>query len=332
MRRGSSEQNERFMSLLHSERELSTTTSRSLVLALVAVGLLLVIVLLSELSDQRMKRRLTDTTKALSNYKTGMALLGGSCIGFRATHSCSPYGYRAPDHDKGCMVKIGAKVSGFCECSGNVIVEKACGEVPEKGFMCAERCQQGVADASIKTARWTRQNATKVALEGAELKVAVVMVVLGVDGQLGRVLHSIRRFDRAVNRALRYPYIIFDTRVCSALAQGDLSRATHRAECVAIEASHWQQPPLNPSVMRTLVRKHGGNHAFMVPRHLHRWFAGFVQKQSILAEFDYYWRLDVDTFFHCSFPYNPVAEMNKKGQKIGFFMTGRENAKAASNV
>ena len=68
-------------------------------------------------------------------------LLGGealSCIGWRSTRGCNPYGPRDSKKNFPCTEKIAADVSGYCVCEDNVHVAlSGCGH---ETFTCKERC------------------------------------------------------------------------------------------------------------------------------------------------------------------------------------------------
>jgi len=65
------------------------------------------------------------------------------CEAWRQTGNCDPDGEREPDSDKGCLKRIPAGSSGFCECVGGGVVKFTC---DHSGFTCNEQCEQRPTD------------------------------------------------------------------------------------------------------------------------------------------------------------------------------------------
>ena len=63
---------------------------------------------------------------------------------------------------------------------------------------------------------------------------------------------------------------------------------------------------------RSQVRKgvlYGGRESY---HHMCRYFSGFFQLHPLLADVDYYWRVEPDVHFYCDLAYDPFRYMHQQ--------------------
>ncbi len=51
--------------------------------------------------------------------------------------------------------------------------------------------------------------------------------------------------------------------------------------------------------------------------HMCRFYSGFFQLHPMLAEFDYYWRMEPDVHYYCDLDYDPFVFMEEQGIQYG---------------
>ena len=51
---------------------------------------------------------------------------------------------------------------------------------------------------------------------------------------------------------------------------------------------------------------YGGRESY---HHMCRYFSGFFFRHPVLAEFDYYWRMEPDVYYYCDLDYDPFLYM-----------------------
>ena len=55
---------------------------------------------------------------------------------------------------------------------------------------------------------------------------------------------------------------------------------------------------------------YGGRESY---HHMCRYFSGFFFRHPVLAEFDYYWRMEPDVYYYCDLDYDPFLFMQVRG-------------------
>ena len=51
---------------------------------------------------------------------------------------------------------------------------------------------------------------------------------------------------------------------------------------------------------------YGGRESY---HHMCRYFSGFFFRHPVLADFDYYWRMEPDVYYYCDLDYDPFLFM-----------------------
>eukprot|EP00754_Rhynchopus_humris_P036527 Rhum_TRINITY_DN18642_c0_g1::Rhum_TRINITY_DN18642_c0_g1_i1::g.167845::m.167845/K10967/KTR1_3; alpha 1,2-mannosyltransferase len=266
----------------------------------------------------------------------------GRCIAFRRTDTCSPYGFRDVDRDATCWAVIPHQISGYCECQGGVVVEKACTQKdhPARPFVCAQKCveaahvrapppvqaqAQAQADAASEARREAllkiHGDAAVDSEEGRRLRVALVLVAMQLPEQVPWVEHLLRRFELMANQRLQYPYYIFDRKDWPSHLTAPIRSAVSTNVHFPVLSGHhnWKVLTMKPQDVRKLTRQFGPS--AIAEAQISRWWAGRIQHVPEMEHYDYFWRLNREMFLLCPILYNPVLKMQQLQKKVGSFST-----------
>ena len=89
-----------------------------------------------------------------------------------------------------------------------------------------------------------------------------------------------------------------------------------KAKCLygKIPAEHWSYPDWISPEAAAAARQHmKEEHVLYAAResyhHMCRYYSGFFHKHPLLAEFDYYWRMEPDVHYYCDLDYDPFLFM-----------------------
>ncbi len=88
-----------------------------------------------------------------------------------------------------------------------------------------------------------------------------------------------------------------------------------------IPADEWSLPPWiaeadAKAALVDMSRRHvlyGGRESY---HHMCRYFSGFFFKHPLLAEFDYYWRMEPDVKYYCDLDYDPFVFMQVRSRVV----------------
>ena len=81
-----------------------------------------------------------------------------------------------------------------------------------------------------------------------------------------------------------------------------------------IPAEHWSYPAwISPGDAAAARQRMKEEHVLYAGResyhHMCRYYSGFFHKHPLLAEFDYYWRMEPDVHYYCDLDYDPFLYM-----------------------
>lgn len=171
-------------------------------------------------------------------------------------------------------------------------------------------------------------------LQPGEKRLRAAFVVLAQNGDTADVVLSMTRLLRRFNNTkTRYPWVF--------LNDGDFSEEFRNATTAAaagptrygkIGKEHWGYPPWVPERKAAQARKqqvhdgvlYGGRESY---HHMCRWYSGFFQHHPLLADIDYFWRVEPDVHFYCDLAYDPFRYMHQHGVKYGFTLAVLEGPK-----
>ena len=97
---------------------------------------------------------------------------------------------------------------------------------------------------------------------------------------------------------------------------GDRTKAATKSETkyALIPEKYWSYPawvtPEDAAAAREKMAKdwvlYGARESY---HHMCRFFSGFIHKMDVLAEYDYYWRMEPDVHYYCDLGYDPFLYM-----------------------
>ncbi|KAJ1974478.1 hypothetical protein H4R34_004703 [Dimargaris verticillata] len=153
-------------------------------------------------------------------------------------------------------------------------------------------------------------------------------VVLVRNREIHDLRKSMREIEDRFNRKYNYPYVFLNdkpfTDEFKTLAQTMTKANTTFGQ---IPQEHWGYPPwidVNEAAKTRIKMKHviyGSNEAY---RHMCRYQSGFFFRHPLLAEYDYYWRIEPGVKFFCDIDYDPFLLMQERKIKYGFTISIHE--------
>ncbi|KAK9449053.1 putative alpha-1,2-mannosyltransferase [Limtongia smithiae] len=159
-------------------------------------------------------------------------------------------------------------------------------------------------------------------------KAALVMLVRNSEVHEART--AIRSVEDRFNKRFHYPWIFLNDRPFSSefirmtknLVSGNVSYGR-------VPPQHWSMPSWIDrqkarECMRIMGSKkvvYGSSESY---RHMCRFFSGFFYKHELLADLEYYWRVEPDTTLFCDVEYDPFTFMRENNKKYGFVISLKE--------
>lgn len=152
------------------------------------------------------------------------------------------------------------------------------------------------------------------------------------------VIESIKSVERHFNRWYHYPYVF--------LNDGDFSEnfkltiqnyTSSPVKFGKIDKSMWGYPDwVDHEVAREGIRKqgdaaimYGGMESY---HHMCRFYSGFFYKHELLAEYEWYWRVEPEIKYFCDLTYDPFLEMIKNNKTYGFTIAVKELRETVPNI
>ncbi|WVR05196.1 hypothetical protein IAU60_002208 [Kwoniella sp. DSM 27419] len=178
-----------------------------------------------------------------------------------------------------------------------------------------------VGGDGMPTADDLRDN--KAALDGRR-KANAVFVVLARNSDLWPFLESMRQMEDRFNHWAQYDYVFLNEEDFS----DEFKRYTQsqtKAKCHygKIEPEHWYQPDWIDEDKATKAREEMIRkkviYGHSVPyRNMCRFNSGFFFRHPLLADYDYYWRIEPSVRFFCDLNYDPFLVMQDEKKVYGF--------------
>ncbi|KAJ1928440.1 alpha 1,2-mannosyltransferase 2.4.1 [Tieghemiomyces parasiticus] len=155
-----------------------------------------------------------------------------------------------------------------------------------------------------------------------------VFVILARNHELFGLGRSLQQLEQRFNHQFNYPYVFlndepFDDdfkRVAAAVVSGNVSFGL-------IPKEHWSYPSwidLNKAAAGRKKLKniiYGPSESY---RHMCRFNSGFFFHHPLLAQYEYYWRVEPDVDFTCNIDYDPFVYMQERSLKYGFTISLHE--------
>ncbi|KAJ2696515.1 alpha 1,2-mannosyltransferase 2.4.1 [Coemansia sp. IMI 209128] len=186
-----------------------------------------------------------------------------------------------------------------------------------------------------KREKYLAGNTTSTGNNNTLLRAAIVALVR--DSDLDGICATIRQVEDRFNREFGYPYILLNDEDFTQEFM-DSVRAVAEAKVYfgKLPASHRR---LSPYVTEEKVKAaleqnknrclYGGSYSY---RLMCRYRFGFIHKHPLLANLDYYWRIEPGAKYYCNIPYDPFRFMRDKNIVYGFTITPTEKNKAVETL
>lgn len=159
------------------------------------------------------------------------------------------------------------------------------------------------------------------------------MLMLARNEELYSVLQSVRRIQDRFNNRFHYPWTFLNDVPFTADFKEQVRGMTKgsAAHFGLINETQWSVPAwvdlsqaqaaMDAYVAQGVI--YGGSLSY---RHMCRFNSGFFFHHPLLLKYDYYWRVEPDTHYHCDVLADPFEFMRREGKVYGFVMSMYEYA------
>jgi alpha 1,2-mannosyltransferase len=152
-------------------------------------------------------------------------------------------------------------------------------------------------------------------------------VILVRNSELKGWLSSMRSLEDRFNRKFNYPYVFLnDKNFTEEFKTAVRSHTKAEVKFGLIPKNHWGLPSWIDrqkfdKVLKEAKYMYGDSESY---RHMCRYESGFFYQHPLLAEYDYYWRVEPDVEFYCDINYDPFKFLHENNLKYGFTITMTE--------
>ncbi|KAK3301770.1 glycosyltransferase family 15 protein [Chaetomium strumarium] len=165
-----------------------------------------------------------------------------------------------------------------------------------------------------------------------------VFVVLARNKELDGVVQSLKSIERHFNRWYHYPYVFLNDGDFNQTFMDTVKNYTSsEVKFGKVGPDMWGFPDwVDPKVAKEGIAKQGDN-AIMYGgmesyHHMCRFYSGFFYKHPLLADYDWYWRLEPEIKYFCDITYDPFIEMIKHNKTYGFTIAVKELRETVPNI
>ena len=153
------------------------------------------------------------------------------------------------------------------------------------------------------------------------------ILMLVRNSELEGALDSMRSLEDRFNNKYHYDWTFLnDVPFDQDFIEATTAMASGKAQYALIPPEDWNRPTwINETFFEERLREmeddgvlYGGSKSY---RNMCRFNSGFFFKQSILDDYDYYFRVEPNVKYYCDFPYDPFRIMRLKGKKYGFVIS-----------
>jgi alpha 1,2-mannosyltransferase len=158
-------------------------------------------------------------------------------------------------------------------------------------------------------------------------RVNATFITLARNSDIWEIARSIRQVEDRFNRNYNYDWVFLNDKpfdeafkkVTASLVSGK----THYGE---IPTEHWSFPPWIDQKKAEAVREdmrrrkiiYGDSVSY---RHMCRFESGFFFRHPLLAQFEYYWRVEPSVELFCDVHYDPFRYMKENNKKYSFVLS-----------
>ncbi|KAK4108962.1 glycosyltransferase family 15 protein [Canariomyces notabilis] len=163
-------------------------------------------------------------------------------------------------------------------------------------------------------------------------------VVLARNKELEGVIQSIKSIERHFNRWYHYPYVFLnDGDFNSTFKETVRNYTSSSVEFGKVGPDMWGYPDwVDPKVAKEGINKQGDNaimYGGLESYHfMCRFYSGFFYKHPLLANYDWYWRLEPEISYFCDITYDPFLKMIEHNKTYGFTIAVKELRETVPNI
>ncbi|KAJ3267550.1 alpha 1,2-mannosyltransferase 2.4.1 [Borealophlyctis nickersoniae] len=156
------------------------------------------------------------------------------------------------------------------------------------------------------------------------------IVALVRNKELKGFLKTLSTFEPTFNSKYNYPYTLLNDEPFTENFKNSVRNATKaRVEFGLIPEAHWSHPEWidKKKSARRLAEMakagvlYGGLESY---RHMCRYNSGFFFRHELMQKYRWYWRIEPDVEYHCTFPYDPFHYMIEHNKTYAYNIIGVE--------
>lgn len=159
-----------------------------------------------------------------------------------------------------------------------------------------------------------------------------VFVVLVRNKELWDIVDSMKQLEDRFNHWAGYDWVFFNDEPFDENFKR-FTQSVTRSKCsyAQIEKDHWVQPDWINETRATAAREEMARKQVIYAdsvsyRNMCRFNSGFFFRHPLLANYDYYWRVEPSVKFYCDIAYDPFLLMQDQKKIYGFTMSVYELA------
>lgn len=153
-------------------------------------------------------------------------------------------------------------------------------------------------------------------------RVKATFVTLARNSDLGSLLESIRQVEDRFNRNFNYDWVFLnDKEFSDDFKQATTAACSGTTKYGLIPVEHWSYPEWISKEEAALTRErmknviYGSSEPY---RHMCRYESGFFWRHELMAEYEYYWRVEPDIKIFCDIDYDIFKFMKDNNKKYSF--------------
>ncbi len=167
----------------------------------------------------------------------------------------------------------------------------------------------------------------RAAPQAAQVRGVILVLCCADDDELRDLHWSLRRLHAFFTSRFQYPVLVLHDRL-EAAQQRSLAHAFSPSTLSFLKIQ-WDMPPdMSPSVRAAVPPKLllAGHSWSIGYRHMSRFFCkGLFELPQIVDNYDYYWRLDADSFLLRPVTQDPFATLRDSGRDYGYMVVTQED-------
>lgn len=164
------------------------------------------------------------------------------------------------------------------------------------------------------------------------------LLMLARNSDIQRAIQSVQSVESHFNHWFHYPWTFLNNEPFSdEFMEAMRHAASSKCEFGTIPSEHWEFPSdvNDERIQRALLRqgdqaiKYGSVESY---HQMCRFYSGFFFRNSLVAKYEWYWRVEPDVSYFCDVTYDVFREMERHGKVFGFTVFMRENQKSIENL